>query len=200
MNFDLNSLISAVVVLAGVPLGSWLTTRGTARAEARAERGALEAQFNAMVVAAAAVRAAVDADRALWNSRWERVRAGTLAAVIGLGPAAFTRGSDRRQIAAFLGGAGWFLAQERTRMQTATASLIPKLAAVGASGAPLLRHSDARVRESTERFIAAIFSYHEARDASDLEAATAAFSSAVRAVLYSTPHRRRPGRRRPVAR
>ncbi|MFF9097578.1 hypothetical protein ACF1AX_31205 [Streptomyces sp. NPDC014802] len=196
MTFDPNALITASIGLAGVPLGAWLTARATARANARAEHDALGKQFDSMVLAVADLRAAVEADQALWSNRWERLRAAALAAMTGLGPAAFTKGSDRRQLAAVLGGAGWFLAQERSQMKTATASLIPKLAAVAAAAAPLLRNSDTGVRDATDRLMTTIYSYHETRNAAELEAAAAGFGNAVRAVLYPTSRARLPWSRR----
>ncbi|MFJ1653505.1 hypothetical protein ACIOC2_19370 [Streptomyces sp. NPDC088337] len=196
MNIDLNAMVSLVGTLGAVALGSWLNARATARANARAERDSLGVQFDAMLLAVAELRVAVEADRALWSNRWERVRAGALAAMTGLGPAAFVRGSDQRQIAAAIGGAGWFLAQERTQMKAATVSIVPKLAAVAAAAAPLLRHSNTGVREATDHFMAAIFSYHESRDAAELEARAADFGSAVRAVLDPPSRRRLPRRRR----
>ncbi|MFJ8348978.1 hypothetical protein ACIQ9J_21980 [Streptomyces sp. NPDC094153] len=196
MNIDLNALVSLVGTLGAVALGSWLTARATARANAKAERDTLGIQFDAMFLAVAELRAAVEADRVLWSNRWERARAALLAAMTGLGPAAFVRGSDQRQIAAILGGAGWFLAQERTQTKAATVSLVPKLAAVAAAAAPLLRHPSTDVQEATDRFMAAIFSYHESRDTTELEARAADFGSAVRAVLDPPPHRRLSRHRR----
>ncbi|MGP3922281.1 hypothetical protein [Streptomyces sp. 8N616] len=198
MTFDPNALIGVAGTLAAVQLGARMNARATARAEARAERDNLGAQFDAMVLAVAGLRAAVEADRALWRNRLETVRAGTLAAMTGLGPAAFAKGSDWRQIAAAFGGAGWFLAQERNQTKAATASLTPKLAAVAAAAAPLMRHSDVGVREATDRLMSAAFSYHETRSAEQLEATTADFGTAVRAVLYSDSWRPMlPWRRRP---
>jgi hypothetical protein len=199
VNLDVNALVNLTGTLVAVALGAGLsaryTSRAAARAEAKAERDALGTQFEAMVVAAAGLRAAVDADKILRSSWLEGLRTFGLASVTGLAPAAFVRGSDRRQIAAAIGGAGWYLALERERMKTATASIMPKLEAVVAAAAPLMRHSDAGIREATEHFITAAFQYHESRRPEEVEAAAADFGTAVRAVLYSPARRRPPWRR-----
>lgn len=200
MNVDVNALLNLAGALAAVALGAGLTAlasaRAAARAEAKAEQAVLGANFEAMVVAVAGLRAAVEADGMLWSSWKEGLRTFALASVTGLAPAAFVRGSERRQIAAALGGAGWFLAQERVRMKTATASIMPKLEAVVAAAAPLMRHSDAEIREATEHFRTAAFQYHESRRTEELESAAADFGSAVRTVLYPPVRRRLPWRRR----
>ena len=189
MAIDPNALLTAALGLAGVPLGSWLTSRGTARADASAEREALGAQFEAMVLAVAELRAAAEADHVLWSNPWETVRVILLASMTALGPAAFAKETDHRQLAAGLGAAGWFLARERSQAKAATASFVPRLAAVAAAAAPLMRHPDAGIREGAEHFMAAVFSYHESRNATALEVAAADFGSAVRAVLYPAPRR-----------
>lgn len=200
MHIDINALINLVGTLTAVALGAGLTarinSRATARAEAKAEHDALGAQFDTMVLAVAELRAAVEADRILWSNWKEELRRIALAGMTGLAPAAFVKGSERRQLAAFAGGAGWFLGQERIRMKDATASLIPKLAAVAAAASPLLRHSDTGVQEATDRFMTAIYSYHESRNATELEAAAHNFGSAVRGVLYPASRRRLAWRRR----
>lgn len=131
-----------------------------------------------------------------WPAIRHDLRTFGLASVTGLAPAAFVRGSDRRQIAAAIGGAGWYLALERERMKTATASIMPMLEAVVAAAAPLMRHSDAGIREATEHFMSAAFQYHESRRPEEVEAAAADFGTAVRAVLYSPARRRLSWRRR----
>ncbi|MEU6416040.1 hypothetical protein [Streptomyces spiralis] len=197
MNVD--AFVNIGGALAAVALGAWMTarttSRTTARAEAKAEHDALGAQFEAMVVAVAGLRAAVEADRVLWSNWTEGLRRIVLAGMTGLAPAAFVRGSERRQIAAFAGGAGWFLVQERVRMKAATASVTPKLEAVVAAAAPLMRHPDAGIREATERFRTAVCTYHESQTPEELEAAAADFGSAVRAVLHPPPRRRLSRRR-----
>ncbi|MGI5135844.1 hypothetical protein [Streptomyces sp. CA-106110] len=195
MNIDVNGLINLAGTLGAVALGAWLTARTTSRAEAKAEQDTLGRQFEAMVVAVAGLRAAIDADKVLRSSWLEWLRTFALASVTGLAPAAFVRGSDRRQIAAAIGGAGWYLALERERMKTATASLVPKLEAVVAAAAPLMRHSDPGIREATEHFRTAAFQYHESRRPEEFEAAAANFGTAVRAILYPPARRRLPWRR-----
>ncbi|MEU1406812.1 hypothetical protein ABZ471_31460 [Streptomyces sp. NPDC005728] len=197
MHIDINALINTAGTLAAVALGAGLTarinSRATARAEAKAECDALGAQFDAMLLAVAGLRAAVEADHVLWSGWKEQARTFLLATVTGLAPAAFVRGSDRREIAAALGGAGWFLAHERHQSRTASASITPKLEA---AAAPLQRHPSAEVVEATDRLVTAVFSYHETRDPRQLEAAAAGFGTAVRAVLHPPTRRRLPWRRR----
>lgn len=196
MTFDPNALITATIGLAGVPLGSWLTARATARADAKAEQGALGAQFDAMVHAVADLRAAVEADHSLWSNRMETARAGLLASMAGLGVAAFAKEPNWRQIAAGAGGAAWVLTQERTQVKTATASIVPKLAAVAQAAAPLLRHSNAGIREATDGLMTEVFRYHESRTPRELEAAAGNFGRAVQAELNPPARRHLPGRRR----
>ncbi|MFI1767504.1 hypothetical protein ACH41H_36405 [Streptomyces sp. NPDC020800] len=196
MQFDPNALIAPAVGLVAVPLGSWLNARATAKAEAKAERDSLGKQFDAMVHAVADLRAAVEADHSLWSSRMETVRAGMLASMAGLGVAAFAKGQDWRQLAAGAGGAGWFLAQERHQMKTATASLVPKLAAVAAAAAPLMRHSDTGIRAATDHFMTTAFNYHASRNPQGLAEAARDFGSAVQAALHPTRRRWEPWRRR----
>ncbi|MGV4984532.1 hypothetical protein ACVB8X_14010 [Streptomyces sp. NRAIS4] len=193
MHIDINSLIATGGTLASVALGAGLTaivnSRATARADAKAEQGALGAQFDAMVHAVADLRAAAEADHSLWSNRMETVRAGILASMAGLGVAAFAKEPDWR-MAAGAGGVAWFLAQERTQVKTATASIVPKLAAVAHAAAPLLRHSNAGIREATDSLMAEVFRYHESRSPRDLETAAGNFGCAVQAVL-NPPARRR---------
>lgn len=200
VNLDVNALVNLVGTLSAVALGAWLsaryTSRAAARAEEKAERDTLGTQFEAMVVAVAGLRAAIDADKVLRSSWLEGLRTFALASVTGLAPAAFVRGSEQRQIAAAIGGAGWYLALERERMKTATASLVPKLEAVVAAAAPLMRHPNETVRETTERFREAVFAYHESKNAEQLEAASYEFGAAIRAVLHPTTRHRLPWRRR----
>ncbi|MEU6259146.1 hypothetical protein [Streptomyces sp. NPDC047043] len=194
MNIDVNGLVNVAGTLTAVALGAGLTaltnSRAAARAETKAERDALGAQFDAMLLAVAGLRGAIDADHVLWSNRKEQLRAGALAAVTGLAPAAFVKGSDRRQLAAALGGAGWFLAQERHQMRMASASITPKLEAVVAAAAPLQRHSNSDVCDTTDRLVQAVFTYHESRNQQELEAAAADFGIAVRAVMHPPVRRR----------
>jgi hypothetical protein len=190
VTFDPNAVVGVAGTLIAVPLGAWMNARATARAEAKAERDALGIQFDAMLLAATGLRAAVEEDRMLWSSWQEKMRAAALAAMTGAGAASLTKGSDRRQLAAALGGASWFLAQERTQQKTATSTITLKLAAVANAAAPLLRHSDTGVREATDRFMTAAFAYHETRVAGAFETAAANFGNSVRAVLYPTSRRR----------
>ncbi|MCM1972311.1 hypothetical protein [Streptomyces sp. G1] len=193
MTFDLNSLLGPVVSLLGVPLGAWLHARTTARAEAKAERDSFRTQANSMVVAVAELRAAVDEDHILWSNWKEKVRAGLLAAMTAAGFAAFTHGSDRRQLAAALGGAAWQLSQERNQQKTAASNITPKITAVVQAAAPLLQHADTRVCESTERVMTAVYGYPGTRNPAELEEALHAFGLAVRAAAEPTPNRwRRP--------
>ena len=196
MQFDPNALIAPAVGLVAVPLGSWLNARATAKAETKSERDSLGKQFDAMVLAVADLRAAVETDHSLWSNRMETVRAGILASMTGLGVAAFAKDPDWRQLAAGAGGAGWFLAQERNQTKAATASLIPKLAAVAAAAAPLMRHSDVGVREATDHFMTTAFSYHESRNPEGLETASRNFGRAVQAALNPTRRGWAPWRRR----
>jgi len=201
VNIDVNGLINLAGALGAVALGSMLTSRATARAAARAddkaERDDLGKQFDAMLIAVAGLRAAIEADHVLWSNWKEQLRTGALAAVTGLAPASFTKGSDRRQIAAALGGAGWFLAHERHQSRLASASITPKLEAVAAAAAPLQRHSSPNVVEATDRLMTAVFRYHDSQDPQELETAAADFGAAVRAALYPpAPARRRPWLRR----
>lgn len=197
---DVNSLISIGGTLASVALGSGLTARinssVAARAEAKQERDNLGVQFDAMLVAVAGLRAAVEADHVLWSGWKEQARTFLLAAVTGLAPAAFAKGSDRREIAAALGGAGWFLAHERHQSRTASASITPKLEAVVAAAAPLQRHPSNQVIQATDTLMAAVFSYHESRDPRQLEAAAADLGTAVRTVLHPPARRHLPWGRR----
>ncbi|MEU9245854.1 hypothetical protein [Streptomyces sp. NPDC048385] len=201
MDIDLNDLLNVATTLGAVALGAWLTaltsSRAATRADVKAEHDALGGQFDAMLIAVAGLRAAVEADHTLWSNWKEQLRTVALSAVTGLAPGAFVKGSDRRQIAAVVGGAGWFLALERHQSRTASAGLMPKLTAVAAAAAPLLRHSNREVREATERLMNAVFGYHESRKPQELEAAMADFGTAVRAVLNpAAPARRRlPWRR-----
>lgn len=194
MTLDPSALIGVAGTLAAIPLTGWVTIRITARTEAKAERDALGAQFDAMLLAVAGLRAAIETDHVLWSNWKEQFRTLALASVTGLAPASFVKGSDRRQIAAALGGAGWFLAHERHQMRVASGGITPKLEAVVAAAAPLLRHSDARIRETTDSLVKAAYRYHEKRNPTELEATIADFGEAVRVVLY--PTRRRLLRRR----
>ncbi|MGW5326800.1 hypothetical protein [Streptomyces sp. NPDC004014] len=200
MNLDVNAIVNLVGTLGAVTLGASVsaryTSRAATRAEEKAERDALGTQFEAMVVAVAGLRVAVDADKVLRSSWLEGLRTFALANVTGLAPAAFIRGSERRQIAAAIGGAGWYLALERERMKTATASVVPKLEAVVAAAAPLMRHPEETVREATDHLREAVFTYHESKNAEQLEAASYEFGVAIRAVLHPTSRRRLPWRRR----
>ncbi|UXY24955.1 hypothetical protein N8I84_41710 (plasmid) [Streptomyces cynarae] len=167
-----------------------INSSAAARADAKAERDALGAQFDAMLLAVAGLRAAIEADHVLWRGWKEQARTFLLAAVTGLAPASFVRGSDRREIAAALGGAGWFLAHERHQSRTASAGITPKLEAVVAAAAPLQRHPSREVVAATDRLLTAVFSYHESRDPQHLEAAAADFGNAVRGELHPVPRRR----------
>ncbi|MDX3385208.1 hypothetical protein PV682_27575 [Streptomyces niveiscabiei] len=189
MTFDPNTLIAPVVGLVAVPLGACVNARATVRAEVKAERDNLGAQFDAMFVAVAQLRDAVDEDRILWSNGMEKVRAGILAGMADVGLAAFIRGADRRQLAAVLGGASWVLSQERIQQKAATSSITPKATAVTQASAPLIQHSDLQVRETAERVMAAAYGYHEAASAAELEAAPHAFGVAVRAAAQPTPGR-----------
>ncbi|MFE5400509.1 hypothetical protein ACFQ9Z_03735 [Streptomyces sp. NPDC056580] len=199
MHIDVNTLITTGGTLASVALGAGLTalvnSRVTANTEAKQERDNLGAQFDAMLVAVAGLRAVVEADRVLWSNWKEQGRTFLLAAVTGLAPASFVRGSDRREIAAALGGAGWFLAHERHQSRTASAGITPKLEAVVAAAAPLQRHPSREVVTATDTLMTTVFNYHEARNPQQLEAAAADFGVAVRAVLHASPRRRLPWRR-----
>ncbi|MFF4364369.1 hypothetical protein [Streptomyces sp. NPDC001604] len=200
MHIDINSLIATGGTLASVALGAGLTaivnSRAAARTEAKQDRDTLGAQFDAMVLAVAGLRAAIEADHVLWSGWKEQARTFLLAAVTGLAPAAFVRGSDRREIAAALGGAGWFLAHERHQSRTASAGMTPKLEAVVEAAAPLQRHPSREVVDATDRLVTTAFRYHESRDPQHLEAAAADFGTAVRAVLHPAPRQRLARRRR----
>ncbi|MEU8977613.1 hypothetical protein [Streptomyces sp. NPDC048309] len=199
MDIDVNSLISIGGTLASVALGAGLTARINARATARAEdkqdRDKLGAEFDAMLLAVAGLRAAVEADHVLWSGWKEQARTFFLAGVTGLAPAAFVKGSDRREIAAALGGAGWFLAHERHQSRKASAGMTPKLEAVVAAAAALQRHPSSEVVDATDRLVTVVFRYHESRNPQELEEAAADFGRAVRTVLYPIPRRRLPWRR-----
>ncbi|MFE6177870.1 hypothetical protein [Streptomyces sp. NPDC056464] len=199
MHIDVNSLINIGGTLASVALGAGLTasinSRVAARTEAKQDRDTLGAQFDAMVLAVAGFRAAVEADHVLWSGWKEQARTFLLAAVTGLAPAAFVNGSDRREVAAALGGAGWFLAHERHQSRAASAGITPKLEAVIAAAAPLQRHPSSEVVDAADRLVAAAFSYHESRDPQHLDSAAADFGNAVRSVLNPAPRRRLSRRR-----
>lgn len=195
VDIDVNNLINLAGTLGAVALGSWLTalttTRATARADDKAERDALGDQFDAMLVAVAGLRAVIEADHSLWSNWKETARTTALAALTGLAPASFIKGSDQRQLAAALGGAGWLVAFERHQSRTAAAGITPKLEAVAAAAAPLLRHSSTEVSDAANRLMQAVFSYHESRNAQELETAARDFGAAVRAVLYAPVPARR---------
>ncbi|MCQ4202609.1 hypothetical protein ACH4KC_15490 [Streptomyces griseoaurantiacus] len=195
MSLDLNALLSLVGTLGAVALGAGLNARSAARAEAKGERESLGAQFTSMVLAVTQLRAAVEEDRILWSNWKEHWRATGLAAMTGAGVAAFARGSDKRQFAAIAGGAAWFLTQERTQQKAAASRITPNIAAVGQAAAPLLLHPSSAVQETTERLMAAAYSYHETRNVAGFDDAVAAFGTAVRAEM-ELPRRRRPFRRR----
>ncbi|MFG2573256.1 hypothetical protein [Streptomyces sp. NPDC048481] len=199
MHIDVNSLINIGGTLASVALGAGLTaainSRVAARTEAKQDRDTLGAQFDALVLAVAGLRAAVEADHVLWSGWKEQARTFLLATVTGLAPAAFVKGSDRREVAAALGGAGWFLAYERHQSRMATAGITPKLEAVIAAAAPLGRHPSSAVVDASDRLVAAAFSYHESRDSQHFDSAVADFGNAVRAVLHPAPQRRLSRRR-----
>ncbi|MFC3348168.1 hypothetical protein ACFOOM_12190 [Streptomyces echinoruber] len=178
-----------------MPLGAWLNARTTASAEAKAERDNLGAQFDAMLLAVTQLRAAVDEDRILWSNWREKLSAIALAAMSGAGLAAFIRGSDHRQIAAAMGGASWFLTQERAQQKTASSSITPKIAAVAQAAAPLLRHSDRDVQDATKQLMTAAFRYHEAGPA-ELDTAMDAFGTALRAAMQHPAQPRRAARAR----
>ncbi|WDO09942.1 hypothetical protein ME763_32145 [Streptomyces murinus] len=202
MNLDVNSLVNLAATLGAVALGSWLTARTTARADAKAEQGALGAQFDAMVHAVADLRAAVDANRSLWSNPMETARAGVLATMAALGVAAFAKEPNWHKAAAGAGGAAWILAQERAQVKTATASIVPKLAAVAHAAAPLLRHSNVGIREATDGLMASVFRYQASDGAQEVETAAENFGRAVQAVLNPAPQRRpwqRGDRRRNLA-
>ncbi|QEV69525.1 hypothetical protein CP983_24665 [Streptomyces chartreusis] len=199
VHIDVNSLINIGGTLASVALGAGLTasinSRVAARTEAKQDRDTLGAQFDAMVLAVAGLRAAVEADHVLWSGWKEQARTFLLAAVTGLAPAAFVNGSDRREVAAALGGAGWFLAHERHQSRAASAGITPKLEAVVAAAAPLQRHPSSEVVDAADRLVAAAFSYHESRAPQYLDSAAADFGNAVRSVLNPVPRRRLSRRR-----
>ncbi|MFJ5059714.1 hypothetical protein ACIP96_09815 [Streptomyces nigra] len=199
MHIDVNSLISIGGTLASVALGAGLTaiinSRVAARTEAKQDREALGAQFDAMVLAVAGLRAAIEADHVLWSGWKEQARTFLLAAVTGLAPAAFVKGSDRREVAAALGGAGWFLAHERHQSRTASAGIATKLEAVIAAATPLQRHPSSEVVDAADRLVTAAFNYHESRDSQHLDSAAADFGNAVRTVLHTAPRPRLSRRR-----
>ncbi|MFJ9197887.1 hypothetical protein [Streptomyces flaveolus] len=196
MHIDINIGGTLASVALGAGLTAGINSRVAARTEARQDRETLGAQFDAMVLAVAGLRAAIEADHVLWSGWKEQARTFVLAAVTGLAPAAFVTGSDRREVAAALGGAGWFLAHERHQSRAASAGITPKLEAVIAAAAPLQRHPSSDVVDATDRLVAATFSYHASRDSRHLDSAAADFGNAVRAVLHPAPRRRLPRRRR----
>ncbi|WP_432029917.1 hypothetical protein [Streptomyces sp. 1222.5] len=194
MHIDINSLIATGGTLTSVVVGAGLTarvnSRAAARAEAKQDRDSLGNQFDAMLLAVAGLRAAIEADHVLWSGWKEQARTFLLAAVTGLAPASFVKGSDRRELAALLGGAGWFLAHERHQSRTASAGMTPKLEAVIAAAAPLQRHPKRAIVDATDRLVTAVYAYHQSRDPQSLEAAAADFGNEVRTVLHPTPQRR----------
>ncbi|MGW4087061.1 hypothetical protein ACWEGS_28915 [Streptomyces sp. NPDC004822] len=186
---QMDTIVNGVIAL-GSGLVIWrLTNWSRDRADHQAELATFRERANALVVAAADVRASAAMNRRLWEHPLEVLRLMFLVACAGSGEGARVRavgGTNRDMILAGLGEAARLSLREAHASKAALAALREPLVRVHEAAGPFLLHADERVVEATNDLLEAV---GDIKDAARLDAALDAFGRAVVAVTEPAPSR-----------
>ncbi|MER6109323.1 hypothetical protein [Streptomyces hirsutus] len=181
------TIVNGLMALAGGLVIWRLTNWSRDRADRQTELATFHEQADRLVVAIADVRGSVDFNRRLWEHPLEQVRYVALVAIAAVGEGALMRvrgGSPREMFAAGMGAAARLGLHESRASKSAVAALREPMLRVNGAAAPLLRHPDERVAETTDELLSAM---GDIQNAPRIEAALEAFRQAVVAVAQPQP-------------